>query len=202
MWAMETRAVVEQSPQSTFSGSPHSGCNAEQPLPPRAHCEPPPVSWVKLLVLTSWTKGWEVAGDACCVHLQANIQPVIVAHKSIYSSPEKCGCAGGQCTEFPSIPLSLKAFSCAAHADWKAHGQLCCLERRQSSRCLKKPLGYEDRQREICFLRLPTHLSTRALDGQAKIYSMTLQQAFHCHFLKSNPGNASKQCLQLCSLIE
>lgn len=145
MWAMETRAVVEQSPQSTFSGSPHSGCNAEQPLPPRAHCEPPPVSWDKLLVLTSWTRGWEVAGDACCVHLQANTEPVIVAHKSIYSSPEKCGCAGGQCTEFPSIPLSLKAFSCAAHADWKAHDQLCCLERRQSSRCLKKPLGYEDR---------------------------------------------------------
>lgn len=140
--------------------------------------------------------------DACCVHFQANTQPVIVAHKSIYSSPKKCGCAGGQCTEFLSIPLSLKAFSCAAHADWKACGQLCCTERRQSSRCLKKPLGYEDRQREICIPRLPTHLSTRALDRQAKIYSITLQQAFHCHFLKTNPGNASKQCLRLCSLIE
>lgn len=145
--------------------SPHT----EQPLPPRAHCEPPPLSWDKLLVLSTWSRGWEMAGDACCVHLQANTQPVIVAHKSIYSSPEKCGCAGGQCAEFLSIPLSLKAFSCAAHADWKACGQLCCMERRQSSRCLKKPLGYEDRQREICFLRLPTHLSTGALDCSGRL---------------------------------
>lgn len=196
---------MEQSPRGTFTGSSRSGCNAEhteQPLPPRAHCEPPPVSWDKLLVLTSWTRGWEVAGDACYVRLQAHTQPVIVAHKPIYSRPEKCGCAGGQRSEFLFIPLSLKAFSCAARAACKACGQLCCTERSQSSRCLKKPSGAEDRHREICFLRLPTHLSTRAPDRQAKIYSMTLQQAFHCRFLKSNPGNASKQGLQLCSLIE
>lgn len=58
--AKQTRAVVEQSPRGTFTGSSRSGCNAEhteQPLPPRAHCEPPPVSWDKLLVLTSWTRG-------------------------------------------------------------------------------------------------------------------------------------------------
>lgn len=66
--------MVEQSPQGTFTGSPHSGCDAEQPLPPRAHCEPPPVSWEKLLVLTSQTRGWEVAEVACYVHLQANTQ--------------------------------------------------------------------------------------------------------------------------------
>lgn len=57
--------------------------------------------------------------DAHYTHLQASAQLVIVAHKSIYSSPdaEKFGCAaGGRHTEFPSSPLLLKAFSCATHA--------------------------------------------------------------------------------------
>lgn len=57
-------------------------------------------------------------------------------------------------------------------------------EERQSSRCLKKPLGDEYRQWEIGFLRLPSHLSTRTPARHTKIYSGALQQAFNCHFLK------------------
>lgn len=116
---------MEQSPSGAFNDSPSSGCNAHLTehievchLEPALSHEPTPVPCNKLLIVAPWRKGCKVAGDARYAHLQANTQPVIVACKSIYSSPdaEKFGCAGGRCTVFPSIPLSLKAFSCATHA--------------------------------------------------------------------------------------
>jgi len=89
-------------------------------LDPALSHEPPPAPAprTKLLVVAPWMTGCELAGDARCAHFQANTQPVIVAHKSIYSSPDakKFGCAGGRRTEFLPPRLSLKAFGCAAHA--------------------------------------------------------------------------------------
>lgn len=118
------------------------------PSTPSSHCEPPPVPYNKRLLVPIWMRGCKVTGDACYAHLQANAQPVIVTRKSIYSSPdaEKSGCAGGRRTEFLSLTLLLKAFSCVTHAYCAPAAGFATQKKRQSSRCLKKPLGDECRQ--------------------------------------------------------